>query len=471
MEISTILKDVSKDISDKSVATDCMFVKRYDCTLFGERVIVEEIIKDEWNINDIQSMFKILSIVREKGCNHIVQPMGYITKDKLLNIYGIVHQKFVCNLEEFLFQREKTFFKNVVLTVSLKYNIAIQCAESLYIFHSLGFTHKRIELKSFYLDKNMNIFLGDYYFSANKNYPLMNGHNTGKEGDVFGLAFIVYQLFNETQCDINAVNLPILPRLYMKQELCGLHGEEKKLKRERIVKEDIYAKLSCNISHQLENLLLDTWNSYNLDRLTANEFLNRINDCSLVTECGGFWEADFWVYCTRENGCLPEKVLNFENMASNIATSVDIPISLVNQSGIILSKNNEITSDAFGYFINNFGKFYVDNNIMSDLIQFASSDYYFDISKDEAQTYLNNKVDLTFLIRPSNTNPKFPFTISKRVKSKTVHTRIERRENSFYCTMSGKEYKAKSIPSLVDMLRNDGLIKESCPKELNDDIY
>ncbi|EDR26727.1 hypothetical protein EDI_049380 [Entamoeba dispar SAW760] len=299
----------------------------------------------------------------------------------------------------------------------------------------------------------------------------MNGHNIGKEGDVFGMAFIVYQLFNETQCDINAINLPILPRFYMKQELCGLHGEEKKIKREQIVKEDVYAKLICNISHQLENLLLDTWSACNLDRLTANEFLNRINDCSLVTECGGFWDADFWVHCTRENGCLPEKVMNFENMASNIATCVEIPLSSVNQSSQIISKNNEITSDAFGYFISNFGKFYIDNNIMSDLIQFASSDYYFDISKEEAQTYLNNKVDLTFLIRPSKTNPKFPFTISKRVKSKTVHTRIERKDNAFYCTMSGKEYKAKSIPSLVDMLRGDGLIKEPCSKELNDDNY
>ncbi|EDR26726.1 hypothetical protein EDI_049370 [Entamoeba dispar SAW760] len=151
MEISTILKNVSKDISDKSIASDCMFGKRYDCTLFGERVTVEETIKDQWDVNDIQRIFKVLSFVREKGCNHIVQPMGYTVKDKSLNIYGIVHQKFVCNLEEFLFQREKTLFKNITLTVPLKYNIAIQCSEALYIFHNLGYVHKRIELKSFFI--------------------------------------------------------------------------------------------------------------------------------------------------------------------------------------------------------------------------------------------------------------------------------------------------------------------------------
>lgn len=462
--IRPLLNNVTKQLTMNGEQRESLYGVQYTAMLGMEKVTVEETLKMKWTSEELEKLFGLMAQLRERSYPNIVQPMGYIIRDEHENRYGFVHERYTCDMYTFLFEREKTIFKGTKLTPATQYKMAIQCAAAVKTLHSLGFSHGDLFLESFFMNKQGDVFMGNYCIPQR-----LLGYidDASMADDIIDLAMVIYMIFS--QKEVESKEDCILPRTYREAVLNRTPPQERKRVKKELHENEGLQMLMDAIPYSLEKLLADALGPFEMCP-TAQEFFNRLVDSSLLKECGGIWGADFWVYCLNQNGEVPDRTMSFDTLAEKISQATMIDIDEVRNTRNLLSNDGEVTTELMGKLTNTYGDFYNNTKTMLKLIEFATSPYLFFVSKDESQSMMNGYTDLTYLIRPSSTDPKFPFTLTKRAKGKTIHARIERNPDGFSITSASKKYTAPSIPELVDIMKENNIVKYEY-EEGADSIY
>ena len=162
----------------------------------------EIIIKDEKNINSIENEINIIS---KFNCNNIVK---YYDSYKKNDKYYIAME--YCdgqNLKDFI---NKHIENNELIEENILYNIIKQICIGIKDMHKMKIIHRDLKPENIFMNKNMEIKIGDFGISKqlNKEYTitnnklgsldyeiLLNGEYNEKS-DIWSLGCIIYELFH-----------------------------------------------------------------------------------------------------------------------------------------------------------------------------------------------------------------------------------------------------------------------------------
>ncbi|ELP93803.1 hypothetical protein EIN_175900 [Entamoeba invadens IP1] len=470
--ISSTLNDVTDDLDNINTFTEIFYGQRSTATLSGQNVEITRISNRNWTAEEIQKYFTLQSEARFKGMKYLEQPIGLYqmtSADEEL-YWGVVSQITECTLFKYIFERKNTMWKNQKLTLTDKFELALNCTEAVTSLHRLNQIHGTLGIDCFYLDDHKCVTLEHFGLPPKFYRKCQLSPTPSYESDILQLGVVIYQIFTEEYIDIDtAKSLPTLPRQQEEIALSEAREDEVEKVKEELKNDDQLQNLKKTVPFLLEKLLADAWNSDPFQRPTAEEFLIRMVDSSLVSECGGFWGADFWVYALNENGVIPEKTMPFDTFASKVAASSAIPIADIKETEKLLGSGGQITTTEFGRAVFIFDDFYMNSEKMQDIVNLCKDGCLMFVDSKEAQAKLNGCTDGVFLIRPSKTDPNAPFTLSKRTDGKTVHTRISKKEGLFVIETKAHEYKNMLLMALIEDLKTNKVITTSV--DGGDSIY
>ncbi|EDR28602.1 serine/threonine protein kinase, putative [Entamoeba dispar SAW760] len=385
---------------------------------------------------------------------------------------------------------------NCVLTTELKLNIIEQCCKGVQWLHNgMNLIHRDIKPANFLIDTSFHVKVCDFGFAEidtnqsgqAKGSPLYCAPEVWekkceKAVDVYALAITMWELFYERlpfeeflkdpdkfRTFIANKGRPILPNTFEKGVI--KKGEEKAMVTTLMKIHQKYGDLAKVIPDYIEKVMECAWEHDPTKRIDINKMVDMIDEAKLSYTLGKKSASAWW-----------KKYFSYKG--NDIETTVpvsDFIAALKETHGIkdfdqyiaeqVLSDNNEVSTTFFGHLIHLFGVFYKSKDVFKSMIETIQSDWFFNtFTKDQSQAQLEGRVDGTFLIRISTTDPKYPFTLTKRTNGKTTHSRIEcvspsKDKIKFILSSKTKVYEASSLKELVDVMRKNNFVKEACPRE------
>ena len=137
----------------------------------------------------------------------------------------------------------------------------------------------------------------------------------------------------------------------------------------------------------------------------------------------------------------------------------------------------DITPATFQKSIDLFGKYFRHTTILNEIRDISEEDYFcFDIPRETANAWLDNRTNGMFLVRLSPKTPDTPFTLSYRANGVNVHSRISRVTTKnvpirYKIKVKSNEVTSRNLPELIEQLKELGVVKATCPQQVEYDNY
>ena len=468
----------------------------YRAQIEGLNVAVKVSHETKFTASQLQAFVQEMDLM--KKCHHpnVVLFMG-ISGDS--GRVMLVTELLATDLGQLIHNREESLHPeiyNCTLTTELKLNIIEQCCKGVQWLHNgMNLIHRDIKPANFLLDTTFHVKVCDFGFAEiasdksgmAKGSPLYCAPEVwdkkcDKSVDIYALAITMWELFYESlpfgeflkdpekfKTHIMNKGRPMLPNTFEKNVL--KKGEEKIMGNTLMKIQQTYGELAKVIPDYIEHIMECAWEHDPATRIDINKMVDMIEDAKLSYALGRKSASVWW-----------KKYFSTKGGEVETSVSIDMLIDALNNThGLknydeeavkpVLSDNNEVTTTYFKRLTEFYGMFYKKKEIYKVITDIAAADWFFNtVTKDEAQSQLEGRIDNTFLIRVSTTDPKYPFTLSKRAGGKTVHSRIEKvvaakDKVEYVLKAKTKTYKAKSLPELVERLKKDRVVGEACSKE------
>ena len=468
----------------------------YRAQLQGLNVAVKVSHETCFTADQIRAFVNEMEIMKNSHHPNVVLFMGVsVSAGRIM----LVTELLTADLGELIHHRKDSLRPEILscnLTTELKLSIIEQCCRGIQWLHNgLDLVHRDIKPANFLLDPMFHVKVCDFGFAefvqkqsgVAKGSPLYCAPEVwdkkcGKPVDVYALAITMWELFYERlpfedflkDADkfkkfVCTGGRPTLPNTFLDQ--IEKRGEMEQMKSTIVLVEKNYGVLAKQIPKYIESIMECAWEQDPSKRADINKMLSMVEEAKLSHALGKRSAMMWWKKHFSTKGGEIEGKVSVDTFLKALVATHGVKGFDENAVKGVLSDTNEVSIEFFGHLIQLFGPFYKKKEVFKLLIQIAESDWFFNtITKDESQSQLEGRIDKTFLVRVSTTNPKFPFTLSKRTDGKTTHTRIERSEpkkDQTLYTLKAKigTYTASNLIQLIEDLQQDGVIGEPCSKD------
>ncbi|KAL7711871.1 Protein kinase [Entamoeba marina] len=484
---------------EQDLVGEGQFGKVFRAQLKGINVAVKVSHQSNFSKSQLTSFIQEMKIL--KDCHHpnVVLFMGLsVDSGRIM----LVTELLSASLADIIHYREEFTapeFSACNFNTQLKLKIMTQCCRGVQWLHNgMNIVHRDIKPANFLLDTNFCVKVCDFGFAelAQKKNAVVKGSplycapevwdgKIGKEIDIYALGITMWELFYERepfaefleesnlklfQEHVRSNGRPLLPFKAHEEAEKNLTGVELRNRHKEI--EDGFGFFKDSVPTYVEDIMESTWNQDASKRIDINQFLEKVEHASLSYELGNVSASSWWVKNFSQKGGEIETVVTFDDFLNAISSTTGVKQFDKTALADILSESNEVNLEFFSTLIDVFGKFFKKKLILKDVIELSQQDWFFNtISKDESQSALDRRVDGTFLIRISTTNPKvFPFTISRRLGGKTTHSRISsstNKKNERVYSLKSKNitYEGTTIIKLVNTLIKEKVVSVACPRD------
>ncbi|ELP89569.1 serine/threonine protein kinase-transforming protein raf, putative [Entamoeba invadens IP1] len=446
-----------------------------------------------------------LETLRGSHNNNVVLFVGLTFIDERL---GIITEYVDSDLETFIHKRSSPRFVKVFgqlnINLDLKIRIMEQCCLGVQWLHNaFGIIHRDIKPANFLMNTSFEVKICDFGLAVNRKIAnkqkkgtllymspevLKDEEDYGKPADVYSLAITLWELLYEKvpfceyekKCEkdtsifealvIDNVR-PILPHIFL-EEYKGKKAFEQMCQK---IAENYKEKMN-EIPKYLEEILKKAWKDKPTSRSDINKLVEDVSVAKLSNvlnsqSASEWWSKHFGTDKTRTDNFVTSKVFS-----EALAKTFKYDTYDQKATETAFSPSGSVDILRFKFLISIFGKFYLNKNQFLKMLDIIQAKWYNPaLNKATAAGQMEGRVDGTFLIRESTTDPSSPLTLLKMVKGKVSLVRIEctKKGESILYTILTKTEKESSeyLCDLIDKLVTLKVITQPCPKEYKESIY
>ncbi|ELP90567.1 serine/threonine protein kinase-transforming protein raf, putative [Entamoeba invadens IP1] len=388
--------------------------------------------------------------------------------------------------------------RNLNKTVEVKTNLFMQCCKGIQWLHNgMNIVHRDVKPDNFLVDELLNVKVSDFGFALVQNQkdehicgtpiyaaPEVTSKIVSKKLDIFSLAITMWVLFfedipfstyaqsvDDVRDAIEKGVRPPLPR-HIAKDINNYDEFTTGYTLDQVNKN--YEEVSKTIPIEFEDVMQHAWDRNPEKRPDINAMIQELKEAGLRTdldeETAKWWKKNFSIVDSKKNEEL-ETSVSVAKLMSKLDSKFGKKLKPVEEKVIpVVSEDSQVTVKFLGHLVKLFGHFFSDKDDFASLIETCDAMWFYNrVSKEEAQSQLDGRVDGTFLVRISTTDPKYPFTLSKRDMGKTGHARIERMELKgkvvFKIVSKKKEFTAPTLPKLIKAIMDANVVTTPCNSE------
>ncbi|KAL7715894.1 Tyrosine protein kinase [Entamoeba marina] len=444
----------------------------YRGIVMGLPVAVKIPNKQQLSETEKKEFMSEISVMKKVFHPNIVLFLGACTQHTVM----IVSELMVTDLENLLYYPSKVPEQlRVPLTSEIKLKLCTDMSLAINWLHNVvGLVHRDLKPENFLCDSHMNLKVTDFGFTV---FPRDVNRNEGWKGTPYYIAKEVFNGNNVSYaCDVYALGL-IMWQTFTQLEIFPEYDNLEDYSTD-VINGGIRPQINSDVPKLFVKTMTAMWDGDYHARPTMKEVVESLQHVSLenaVTDGDGlkFWKKHF--YNAKTGGLRLEvaKKLFFTEINKELQTNI--------QETHPISKlfDGEISPTTFQKSIDLFGKYFKHTTILNELVDISSKDYFaFEINREIANAWLNDRADGCFLVRFAPKTPQYPFVISYNKNGEYQHNRVVRistkNVTERYKTkniLNGKDIISRTLPELIEKCIKVGMINTPCPHKVNQDIY
>ncbi|ELP84822.1 serine/threonine protein kinase HT1, putative [Entamoeba invadens IP1] len=419
-----------------------------------------------------QEQFKI-DAEKVKNIMHpnVILILGYCVEK---SVNAIIYEPMKCNMYQAIYEKTKCPKSLQDLNMLQKMKILRDVAVGLTFIHDIkDMFHGDLKPQNILFDENGNVKVSDVYFTAFRtptkakkgNYfvcgdsgnlyqspDVWTGSQPCKASDVFSFGLIVIEFLDGKASYYGNTNTQNDEAVFS-----YLNSKSKII---------VPSQFNKSLTTMIEGCL-----KYETkDRIPMGKVLASFDDIIVDSTMTSTVAKKFWKECFVD-GEVPLFQVAYEDFFASLgAVTDDLTDDQYNEVMEDFAKffpeTGVITAPDFDVTVNWFGNYFDDKEIFTEVSKIATAKFFAGlIDKKRAEGMLTGKVDGTYLVRASTTDPKkYPFTITRNANGSVKHHRIERLaygaqvEKKFTSTIDKKTFTAKNLFELLNKMKEFNII-------------
>eukprot|EP01106_Pelomyxa_sp_JSP_P010017 TRINITY_DN2702_c0_g1_i18.p1 TRINITY_DN2702_c0_g1~~TRINITY_DN2702_c0_g1_i18.p1 ORF type:complete len:414 (-),score=83.30 TRINITY_DN2702_c0_g1_i18:99-1340(-) len=411
----------------------------------------------------------------------------------------IVFERMVCDVDRVIHaptsvpaELHKYLEADKSLSLSRKLKIAHDAILGISWLHDiLSIVHRDLKPANLMLDENFRVKVTDFGFSqvfradrvdtgpvkGTKLYmapEIWTGGRATKAADIYAFGYVLWEMYTEMDlfgeyCEIKPFYDDVIVR-----------GKRPAIP-EMVPHTD---KKPVPTPPSLVTLMQECWHPVQSKRPTSTQVLLSLENIMIETHIASpllrsAWKSNFGG--VEGSGGLMESV-SWETFTTALEKMTRIPKVHFEYAqamfcgatpGVVTMERVDLIQKWFGDFTTP-----AHTYILQEMVNACNQEWFMpDVSKEQADKWLHERANGTFLVRPSSTDPSsFPFTVSYRRDKETQHRRVQRLtfENvaeRYRLETSQNAVTAATLCDLLALRVKSKALTKVCPREPLTDGY
>ncbi|ELP90668.1 tyrosine protein kinase, putative [Entamoeba invadens IP1] len=388
------------------------------------------------------------------------------------SVTAVIMESMKCNMYSVIYEPTRCPKALQNLTQLSKFKILREIAVGLAFVQTVAHVfHGDLKLNNILFDDSGKVKISDLYYTAYRTPTKKDKESyyvCGKTGNLYQAPEVWSGSAPTQESDIYSFALIIIEFLEGKATFYGDQNIANDAVIAKFLELKSQIKIPDEFSPSLKEILKGALKYNPKERPTIDAVLKQFDEIVVDSTMKSKDAIAFW----RKNytdGEVPMYEIPYEDMLEAIPTfpqSSTEAEAIAEEIAKYFPAEGTVSAVDFDTVVNWFGPFFGEQAIFDEMLKIAQAQYFAGlIDKKVAEGRLSGKVDGTYLVRMSTTDPiKSPFTITRNANGSSKHHRIERKsykmsdEIRYSSTIDKKTYSSKTLPGLLEALKQSHII-------------